>query len=138
MKPFHLDILTPDRVFYQGDCLSLVLPITDGMLGIQADRSPISASITYGEAWYTTPDGNKTRFSISSGMVDVADTGVCVLCEQALLPEEIDEEQQRQEAEQARLELSQKQGYEDYMLSRLMLTNAINNLKVKKHNTVNN
>ena len=138
MKSFRLEILTPSRVFYQGDCLSLVLPITDGMLGIQAGHSPLSASITLGEAWYTTPNGAKIRFSVSGGMVDVSASGVSVLCEQALLPEEIDAEQQRQEAEQAKLELSRKQGYEDYLLSRLMLTNAINNLNVKKHTTVNN
>ena len=36
LKPFHLEILSPERSFYRGDCLSLVVPISDGMLGIQA------------------------------------------------------------------------------------------------------
>lgn len=137
MASFHLEILTPERVFYRGECISLIVPITDGMLGIMAHREPITASITYGEAYYTKPDGEKILFSVSGGMVDVINNTVTLLCSSALLPEEIDEEKERQEAEKARSELTHEQGRRDYLLSRVMLANAINNLKVKQKQSIN-
>lgn len=137
MKAFNLEILTPERVFYRGECVSLIVPITDGMLGIMANREPITASLTNGEAYYTKPDGDKILFSISGGMIDVENNTVKVLCEYALLPEEIDEERERQEMEIARSELRKEQSKRDYALSKLMLSNAINNIKVKRKKTIN-
>ena len=37
--PFHLDILAASVPFYRGDCVSLVLPTTDGEYGILANHS---------------------------------------------------------------------------------------------------
>lgn len=137
MKSFHLEILTPERTFYSGECLSLMIPITDGMLGIMANREPITASIVCGAAYYTKPDGERILFSVSGGMIDVKDNTVKMLCDSALLPEEIDEENERMEAELARSELAKKQSRRDYMLSQLLLSNAINNLKVKRKEPIN-
>ncbi|MBQ6825868.1 MAG: ATP synthase F1 subunit epsilon [Clostridia bacterium] len=137
MSSFQLNILTPERVFYSGECISLIVPITDGMLGIMANREPITASVINGESYYTKPDGEKILFSISEGMIDVQDNVVTLLCDYALLPEEIDEEKERREAEKARSELAKKQSERDYILSKLTLSHAINNLKIKQKTTVN-
>lgn len=137
MRAFRLEILTPGRVFYRGECLSLIVPITDGMLGIMAHCEPITASLISGEAYYTNPEGEKILFSISDGMIDVENNTVKILCEYALLPEEIDEERERKSADEARFAMMQKQSKCEYMLSKLMLTNAVNNLKVKQKKIMN-
>lgn len=137
MRPFKLEILTPGRVFYRGECLSLIVPITDGMLGIMANCEAMTASLISGEAYYTNPEGERILFSISDGMIDVENNSVKLLCEYALLPEEIDEEKERRMADEARFALMQKQSKRDYMHSKLMLTNAVNNLKVKQKKIVN-
>ncbi len=137
MKTFHLEILTPQRVFYSGECLALSVPITDGMLGFMANRAPITASLTCGEAHFTKPDGEKVLFSISGGMVDAEYNRVELLCDSAFLPEEINEDEEQQKLEQARSELAQKQSRRDYLLSKLMLADAINNLKIKQKKTIN-
>ena len=136
MNSFHLEILTPERVFYRGDCVSLIVPVSDGMLGIMAHCEALTASLTMGEAYYTRPDGEKILFSVSGGMIDVQDNTATLLCEYALLPEEIDEEAERREAENARAELAKKQSRRDYLLSKHMLMNAVNNLKVKQKKNV--
>ena len=137
MKSFHLEILTPERVFYKGECVSLIVPITDGKLGIMADRAPITASLTYGEAYYTKPDGEKVLFSISGGMVDAEYNRVELLCDSALLPEEIDEAEEYKKLQMARSEMAHKQGKREYLLSKLMQADAINNLKIKQKTTIN-
>ena len=137
MKTFRLEIMTPERVFYRGESVSLIVPITDGMLGIMANREPVTASLTRGEAYYTKPDGEKILFSLSGGMLDVENNMVKVLCEYALLPEEIDEELERREIENARSELRKEQSKRDYAMSKLMLSNARNNLKGKQKRSIN-
>ncbi|MBQ7810622.1 MAG: ATP synthase F1 subunit epsilon [Clostridia bacterium] len=137
MRSFNLRILTPERTFYTGECVSLVIPISDGMLGIMAYREPIIASVTCGEASYTTPDGEKVQFSISGGMIDVADNNVTLLCDYDLLPQEIDEDKERRAEEEALSELRRNQSQKDYQLSKIMLKNAINNLKIKQKHSLN-
>ena len=137
MKTFRLEIMSPERVFYRGESVSLIVPITDGMLGIMANREPVTASLARGEAYYTKPDGEKILFSLSGGRIGVENNMVKVLCEYALLPEEIDEERERREIENARSELRKEQSKRDYAMSKLMLSNAINNLKVKQKKTIN-
>lgn len=132
MRAFDLEILTPERVFFRGKCLSLIVPITDGMLGVMANREPVTASLTGGEAYYTKPDGEKVLFSLSGGMIDVDSNAVKLLCDYALLPEEIDEQREQQEAESARLALKRKQSKQDYALAKRALSDALNNLRVRK------
>lgn len=137
MNSFYLEILTPERVFYSGESTSLMVPITDGMLGIMANREPITASVTGGEAHYTDEFGNTVYFSVMGGMVDMQDNVVKLLCDSALLPDEIDVEKERREAEQLRSQLAREQSERDYKLSKLLLSNAINNIKIKQKKTIN-
>ena len=133
MTVFHLEILSPEREFYNGDCVSLVVPISDGLIGIMANHTPITAAISDGELSYTLPDGTKSICAVTHGMVDVDNNVVRILCESVLLPEEIDEEKERKEAQEALLQLKNKQGHKDYVLSQLAFTKAINNLRVKRN-----
>lgn len=133
--PFHLEILSPDRAFYVGDCLSLVIPISDGMLGIMAHHTPITAAIVDGEVTFTTPRGEKQVCAVTQGMLHVADNQVQLLCDSALRPDEINEEAERRRAEEALLQLREKQGHRDYVLSQLAFAKAVNHLRVKQHNT---
>lgn len=132
MKTFYLEILSPERVFYRGECVSLMLPISDGMLGIMANREPVTASIKVGEAKYTKPDGETVRFSVAGGMIEVTENKVVMLCDIALLPEEIDESKEEEAVRKAQLEMSKTKSRKEYQLSELMLSKAVNNLKVKK------
>ncbi|MGM9652615.1 MAG: F0F1 ATP synthase subunit epsilon [Eubacteriales bacterium] len=134
MKPFHLEILTPERAFYVGECLSLIVPVADGMLGIMADHTPLTAAVPDGEVMYLRPDGERVICAVSPGMVDVSAQGVQLLCDSVLLPEEIDEEGERRRAEEALLRLREKQGHRDYVLSQRTFARAVNNLRVKQHN----
>ena len=136
MKRFHLEILTPERAFYIGDCQSLIVPTSDGMLGIMANHTPLTAAVFDGEVSFVKPDGERVLCAVSPGMLDVADNTVKLLCESVLLPEEIDEEKERRQAENALLQLREKQGHRDYILSQLAFANAVNNLRVKQHNAM--
>ena len=90
MKTFHLEILSPERPFYDGECVSLIAPISDGMVGIMADHTPFTAAVMDGEVLFTLPDGTKRSCAVANGMLDITSNDARLLCESALAPEEID------------------------------------------------
>ena len=133
MTAFHLEILSPERTFYNGECVSLVVPISDGMLGIQAHHAPLTAAIADGgEVEFTLPDGTRRICAVGGGMVDVSANDAVLLCETVYAPEEIDEARTRQALEEARLALSERMAYKDYVLSQLAFARAFNQLRVKR------
>ena len=133
MNTFYLQILSPERAFYEGECLSLTFPLGDGIYGVQAHHLPLTAAIIPGEVVFTKPDGQKVICAVAQGMIDIADNKVKLLVESALRPEEIDEENERREAELAEADMKGKQSYKEYMMSQVMFARAVNNLRVKKH-----
>ena len=130
---FHLEILSPDRSFYVGDCVSITVPLHDGLYGIMAGHVPLTAAIVPGEVAFKTPDGEISICSVSQGMIDVENNTVKLLCETVLRPEEINETAEKLAAEKAMEEMRGKQSYKDYMLSQVLFARAVNNLRVKKH-----
>ena len=129
---FHLEILSPERTFYNGDCISLQVPISNGMFGIMAHHAPVTAATVDGEVKFTLPDGTVRRCAVSSGMVDVSYNDARILSESVLAPEEIDAETERQAMEEARLALAERMAYKDYLLSQIAFARAFNNLRVKQ------
>ena len=137
MRSFKLEILSPERVFYVGDCVSLTVPISDGMLGIQAGRAPLTAAVSDGEVRFTLPDGTQRVCAVASGMVDVSEVNVRLLCESAIAPEEVDELRERRALEKAQLALSERMAYKDYVLTQLAFAQAFNKLRVKRNAAAN-
>ncbi len=133
MNTFHLEILTPERAFYTGECLSMIIPISDGMIGIMANHSPLSAAIPEGQITFTKPDGEKIICAVESGMVDVADNRAILLCESALSPDEIDEEAERRALTKSQMEMKKQQSKKDYMLWKLSFDKSVNRLKIKRN-----
>ena len=133
MKPFYLEILSPEREFYAGECVSMTLPLGDGSYGVMADHVPLVAAVVPGEVTFTKPGGERVIVAVAQGMVDIGDNCVKLLCESALKPEEIDEERERREAEAAAEDMKGRQSYKEYMLSQITLARAMNNLRVKRH-----
>lgn len=137
MKTFHLEILSMEKPFYSGDCVSLVIPISDGMLGIMAGHTPLTAAIDHGLVTYTLPDGTKTECAVSRGILNVDASSAKLLCDYAVSPDCIDEERERMDMEEAELALKEKQSHVDYVTTQLTLARAFNNLKIKQQKNNN-
>ncbi len=131
MKTFHLQIFSPDRVFFDGECRSLIMPTGDGMMGVMANHTPFTASIADGEVKFTKPDGEVVICAVMQGMVDVTDNRVRLLCESALAPDEIDAEAERRAAEEALLAMKRKQSQREFALWQLSFQKAVNHLRIK-------
>ena len=101
---FTLRILATDRPFFEGECLSLVVPTASGQYGILAHHCNYVAAIVPGELDFTAVhDGMSERFraAVSEGIVKVESNEVIVLVDTAERPEEIDEARARSDADAA-------------------------------------
>ena len=101
MESFQVHVLAADRTFYEGPCVSLTIPTSDGEQGILAHHSDMIAAVLPGTLRYQVPDGPVQLAAVSSGMVKIEKNEVLVLVDSVERPEEIDAARARREADEA-------------------------------------
>jgi F-type H+-transporting ATPase subunit epsilon len=101
--PLHLEIVTPERLAYEGDVDAVVCPGIEGELGILPHHAPLLTTLGLGELRIRT-GGQEEYFAIAGGFLQVRPDKVVVMAETADLASEIDleaAEKARRDAEQA-------------------------------------
>ena len=131
MESFRVHILAADKNFYEGPCVSLTIPTSDGEQGILAHHSDMIAAIRPGTLRYQTPDGPVELAAVSSGMVKVEGNDVLVLVDSVERPEEIDAARAQRKADEAREAMLQRKSRQEYQLAQATLARAMNRLRVK-------
>lgn len=131
MDTFQVHILAADKTLYEGPCVSLTIPVSDGERGILAHHSSMMAAVVPGTIRWQPPEGEVQLAAVSPGMVKVEDNEVLVLVDSAERPEEIDEARARWRADEAREAMLQKKSLQEYQLAQATLARALNRLRVK-------
>ena len=131
MDTFQVHILAADKTMYEGPCVSLTIPASDGERGILAHHSSMMAAVVPGTLRWQPPGQPVQLAAVSPGMVKVENNEVLVLVDSAERPEEIDEARARWEADQAREAILQKKSRQEYQLAQASLARALNRLRVK-------
>ena len=130
MEPFQVHILAADKTFYEGPCVSLTIPTSDGELGIWAHHAAMIAAVQPGTLRYQLPEEEPRIAAISPGMVKVEKNVVLVLVDSIERPEEIDAARARREADQAREIILQKRSRQEYQIAQGNLARALNRLRI--------
>ena len=130
MEPFQVHILAADKTFYEGPCVSLTIPTSDGELGIWAHHAAMIAAAQPGTLRYQLPEEEPRIAAISPGMVKVEKNVVLVLVDSIERPEEIDAVRARREADQAREIILQKKSRQEYQIAQGNLARALNRLRI--------
>ena len=128
MNKFMLNITASSCEYYQGDCEDLVLPISDGVYGIQAGHSPVLVALEMGIMQFTV-NGETRSVLVGDGIAEVTPTYVVLLVDSAERPEDIDKN--RAEAARIRAEerLQHKQSMHEYYQSKIALNRAMQRLQ---------
>jgi len=101
--PIHLEIVTPEKRAYDDDVDAVVLPGSEGELGILPHHAPLLSMLGAGEL-RIRKGGTEESFAIVGGFVQVRPDRIVVMAETADLAAEIDlekAEEARREAERA-------------------------------------
>ena len=128
MNSFILNITASSGEFYQGSCESMVLPVKDGVYGVQAGHSPVLVAIHMGMLKFTV-DGETREVLVGDGIAEVTPTFVLLLVDSAERPEDIDKN--RAEAARIRAEerLQHKQSMHEYYQTKIALDRAMQRLQ---------
>ena len=128
--PFHLDILAASVPFYRGDCVSLVVPTTDGEFGILAGHSNAVGAVCAGELRFETEDGEHRRAAVAPGLFKIDGDRVLLLLDAAEWPEDIDVNRALRARREAEEELRQKRSAAEYQAALSDLSRALNRLRI--------
>ena len=129
MKEFRVHVLAADRQFYEGTCVSLIVPTITGQYGILADHSNMTSAIAPGTLSFLPPDQDWQIAVVSSGMVKVENNEVLILVDSIERPEEIDVNRARRSADAAKEAILQKRSIQEYKIAQANLARALNRLK---------
>lgn len=78
-----LKIVSPEKVEYAGNAISVKVPGTMGMFEILTGHAPIISSLQTGTVEYTTEGNASHKMEISGGFVEVQKDNVSLCVEKA-------------------------------------------------------
>ena len=132
MNTFTLNVLAAEKPFYDGECVSLIVPTNDGQYGIMANHNNMIAAIVPGVLKFKKPDETVIVAAVSEGLVKVENNSVLILVDTIELPEEIDENRAKRAAEQAKEAILQKKSIQDYYSAQAKMARALGRLRAKR------
>ncbi len=106
-KLFQLNIISPERVFYEGKAKMVELTTSEGEVGIYKNHIPMTLLIVPGIVTITEESGKKLA-AIHSGFMEVLPDKVTIMAEVAEWPEEIDINRAREAQVRAERRLQRK------------------------------
>ena len=110
-RTFDLSLVTPEGPAFEGEVNMLIVPGADGEIGVLARHAPLVAMLRAGEIRIRV-ENEWTTFAAGPGYFKVQQDRALVLVDDAVRAEEIDVEQARREADEAR-GLLERAGTED-------------------------
>jgi len=81
MASFHLSIVTPEKIFFEGEVTSLVAPGGAGYLGVLANHAPLLTTLVSGRLTFRPVEGPLQEFNIGPGFLDVTRNRATLLTE---------------------------------------------------------
>lgn len=131
-KTFHLEIITPTRVFDEGQVNYLRAPSTDGLFGVMAGHVSAMMSLDVGEIKIER-SGVTKYMATSGGYAEIKDNHVQLLVETAEPAEDIDIQRARAAYERAKEALTAKQQeLEDEHRDLDAMERALNRMRIAK------
>ena len=129
-QTFTLRVIASDKIFYDGKCIQLIIPTTDGAMGILANHETMVVAVSNGDMRIQTEDGSWIEAVIGTGFAQISNNRAMVLADTAERPEEIDEERAKRALERAQVRLRQRQSLQEYHLSQAALSRAMSRLSM--------
>jgi F-type H+-transporting ATPase subunit epsilon len=134
---FKLQIVTPERLFYEGDAEMVIVRTMSGDEGFMAGHAWACKLLNVGEIWIQEKGQKEFRIAAGAqGFIDVKGE-ITVFVDAAEWPGDIDLSRAQNEKERAEAILNTRKGPtqdddEEYKQAKVSLNKALNRLKVAK------
>ena len=131
-RNFDLEIISPDRVFYQGQASMIEFNTTEGEIGVYKDHIPLTVIIKPGVLTITSEE-DKKQAALHSGFATIMQDKVTILAEVIEWDDEIDEERAEAAKQRAEERLRANQASVDMARAEAALLRAVARIKTKKN-----
>lgn len=129
MKKFHIEIVTPDGLCYDGDVESLLVRTDDGDVEILAGHADLFAAIATGRARILL-DGESKFASVSGGFLSV-NNGCAKLCAITFeFAEDIDVTRAEKAKTKAEIALKSASDDRDERIAKAKIARAVSRIKI--------
>ncbi|MBP1561100.1 MAG: ATP synthase F1 subunit epsilon [Oscillospiraceae bacterium] len=128
--PFSLSVITPEKVFFNGETTQIIVRTTEGDIGILANHTSLVADLPSGPLKVRQEDGSWRTAAISTGLLKVGGNKVSILANAVEWSDEIDLERAKRSEEDARHRLEEQNDKHQLDLAELKLQRALNRISV--------
>ncbi|MCQ2749616.1 MAG: F0F1 ATP synthase subunit epsilon [Clostridia bacterium] len=130
-KKLKLNIVTPNRSFYDGDASAVIVKTIDGEVGILPNHQPLVSVLDIGMIDIKNDSDIKSA-TINMGFIQVVDNEVSIFTDSAEWPDEIDLDRAKAARERAEQRLKEKSDDLDFKRAELALKRAINRIGARE------
>lgn len=131
---FHLSIVTPEKIFYEADVKSLILPGSEGYLGVLPDHAPLITILKPGKLQFRDGDDKLHIMAITNGFLEVSRNKANLLVEAAEFAADIDLERAKESHRKAKESLAaaaeEKLSEIEVEALRMAVERAVNRVKI--------
>jgi len=136
--PIKLQIVTAERLIFEGDVDEVNVPGQEGDMGILPKHAPLMTTLRPGEIVVVT-DKQPQFFAVSGGFLEVRPERVIILADSAERADEIDIARAQEAMERAKANMSDKTGGGlDAAAAEAALARALTRVKVANKRRKNN
>ena len=87
---FRLSIVTPEKTYYDAEIKSLVVPGTEGYLGVLSNHAPLITALKPGRIEFRDADDLVKIIAVSGGFLEVSNNVATLLADAAEFADDID------------------------------------------------
>ncbi len=128
---FKLQIITPERKFYEGEASMVELTTTEGEIGVYRGHIPMTAIVAPGVLKIHEAGGIKEA-ALMSGFLEILPEKIVVMAEVAEWPEEIDINRAEEAKIRAERRLKEQSGEIDIVRAETALKKALVRISLTK------
>jgi F-type H+-transporting ATPase subunit epsilon len=130
LSKFNLEIVTPERKFFEGEVDMVIARSVTGDIAILNNHVPLVTPLEISIIKLKI-DGDTKKASISSGYMEVTKGKTTIIVDAAEWPDEIDLERAKKARERAEKRLKSEKDASDVSRAEMALRRAINRIETK-------
>ena len=128
---FKLKVVTPERVFYEGDAAMVELSTSEGDIGVYANHIPMTAIVAPGVL--KIHEGSDVRkAALHAGFIQVLPEEITIMAEVIEWPDAIDVKRAEEARIRAERRLKEHSAESDVLRAKLALKRALTRLSAKQ------
>ncbi len=130
MSTFSLQIITPEKIFFEGEVQRVIVRTTEGDVGILAKHEKYVAALPSGPVKITMPDGTERLAALSGGAVKVSPSMTAILANAVEWAEDIDVDWAKRSEQDALRRKENSKDQQELQYAEMKLKRALNRLRV--------